>query len=175
MRVRRICLMWVLATQFAGIATRREAGQRLAHTWRAHVRLGRRTREAEVRRWHDAGLEPDAVLPLGARGRRRPRLRLRRQAGCPNQDVARQMAEELVYRCARRTTVRRHSPLTGGTLIPTSTALLFPESEGTHAKLSSLYFTKVFDGNMCCRQVASTWSTCTARIRSRAGKASTAS
>jgi len=31
-------------------------------------------------------------------------------------------------------------------LIPTSTALLFPESEGTHAKLSSLYFTKVFDG-----------------------------
>jgi porin len=35
--------------------------------------------------------------------------------------------------------------LSGGTLIPTSTALLFPESEGTHAKLSSLYGTQVFE------------------------------
>lgn len=34
----------------------------------------------------------------------------------------------------------------GGTLIPTSAALLFPESEGTHARLSSLYFTQVFKG-----------------------------
>jgi porin len=36
--------------------------------------------------------------------------------------------------------------LAGGTLIPTSTALLFPESEGTHAKLSSLYYTQIFGG-----------------------------
>ncbi len=35
--------------------------------------------------------------------------------------------------------------LAGGTLIPTSTALLFPESEGTHAKISSLYGTQVFE------------------------------
>ena len=35
--------------------------------------------------------------------------------------------------------------LAGGTLIPTSTALLFPESDGTHAKISSLYGTQVFD------------------------------
>jgi len=34
----------------------------------------------------------------------------------------------------------------GGTLIPTGAALLFPESEGTHAKLSSLYYTQVFAG-----------------------------
>jgi porin len=33
----------------------------------------------------------------------------------------------------------------GGTLIPTSTALLFPESSGTHAQLSSLYGTQVFE------------------------------
>ena len=36
--------------------------------------------------------------------------------------------------------------LAGGTLIPTSAALLFPESEGTHAKLSNLYFTQLFGG-----------------------------
>src|SRR5262245_34724030 len=35
--------------------------------------------------------------------------------------------------------------LAGGTLIPTSTALIFPESEDVHAKLSSLYFTKIFN------------------------------
>jgi porin len=35
--------------------------------------------------------------------------------------------------------------LAGGTLIPTSTALLFPESSGTHAKVSALYGTQVFD------------------------------
>jgi porin len=35
--------------------------------------------------------------------------------------------------------------LAGGTLIPTSTALLFPESEGTHAMISSLYGTQVFE------------------------------
>ena len=35
--------------------------------------------------------------------------------------------------------------LAGGTLIPTSTALLFPESDGTHAKISSLYGTQVFE------------------------------
>jgi porin len=35
--------------------------------------------------------------------------------------------------------------LAGGTLIPTSTALLFPESEGTHAKVSSLYGTQIFE------------------------------
>jgi porin len=34
----------------------------------------------------------------------------------------------------------------GGTLIPTSSALIFPESEGTHAKLSSLYYSQVFAG-----------------------------
>jgi porin len=34
----------------------------------------------------------------------------------------------------------------GGTLIPTSAALLFPESDGTEAKLSSLYFTQLFAG-----------------------------
>jgi porin len=33
----------------------------------------------------------------------------------------------------------------GGTLIPTSTALLFPESEGTHAKLSALYATQILE------------------------------
>jgi porin len=36
--------------------------------------------------------------------------------------------------------------LGGGTLIPTNAALLFPESEGTHAKLSSLYYTQVLGG-----------------------------
>ena len=35
--------------------------------------------------------------------------------------------------------------LAGGTLIPTSTALLFPESSGTHALVSSLYGTQVFE------------------------------
>jgi porin len=35
--------------------------------------------------------------------------------------------------------------LAGGTLIPTSTALLFPESEGTHARISSLYGRQVFE------------------------------
>ena len=35
--------------------------------------------------------------------------------------------------------------LAGGTLIPTSTALLFPESTGTHAEVSSLYGTQVFE------------------------------
>jgi porin len=35
--------------------------------------------------------------------------------------------------------------LAGGTLIPTSTALLFPENEGTHAKLNELKGTKIFD------------------------------
>ena len=35
--------------------------------------------------------------------------------------------------------------LAGGTLIPTSTALLFPESSGTHANISSLYGTQVFE------------------------------
>jgi porin len=34
----------------------------------------------------------------------------------------------------------------GGTLIPTSAALQFPENEGTHAKLSNLYFTQIFGG-----------------------------
>ncbi len=35
--------------------------------------------------------------------------------------------------------------LAGGTLIPTSTALLFPESAGTHAAVTSLYGTQVFE------------------------------
>ena len=35
--------------------------------------------------------------------------------------------------------------LAGGTLIPTSTALLFPESEGTHAKISSLYGSQLLE------------------------------
>jgi porin len=35
--------------------------------------------------------------------------------------------------------------LAGGTFIPTSTALLFPESSGTHAAVSSLYGTQVFE------------------------------
>jgi porin len=36
--------------------------------------------------------------------------------------------------------------LAGGTLIPTNSALLFPEREGTHARVSSLYFTQIFGG-----------------------------
>jgi porin len=35
--------------------------------------------------------------------------------------------------------------LAGGTLIPTSTALLFPESDGTHAAVTSLYGSQVFE------------------------------
>jgi porin len=35
--------------------------------------------------------------------------------------------------------------LAGGTLIPTSTALLFPESDGTHAKVSSLYGSQLLE------------------------------
>lgn len=35
--------------------------------------------------------------------------------------------------------------LAGGTLIPTSTALLFPESSGTHARVTSLYGTQILE------------------------------
>ena len=35
--------------------------------------------------------------------------------------------------------------LAGGTFIPTSTALLFPDSSGAHAKVTSLYGTQVFE------------------------------
>src|SRR5262245_3912365 len=34
----------------------------------------------------------------------------------------------------------------GGTLIPVNAGLIFPESEGTHAKVSSLYYSQLFGG-----------------------------
>ena len=41
----------------------------------------------------------------------------------------------------------QHVPiLAGGTLIPTSSALLFPESEDAHGRISSFYYTQVFGG-----------------------------
>ena len=62
--------------------------------------------------------------------------------------------------------------LAGGTLIPTSSALLFPGAEGTDAGITSLYATQIFEHAFSCSLAASTRSISTALITSLAATAS---
>ena len=66
--------------------------------------------------------------------------------------------------------------LAGGTLIPTSTALLFPESSKAHTPRSAASTArKSSRTSSSCSSAGSTRSTSTARTRSRAAVASTGS